>query len=557
METPTNLRTSGLRCPECDFETAHSRSLVRHRRVQHEHLCSLCKNNFGSRSDLVAHRFEEHGDSNACEQCSFKTAHRRSLQRHLRDVHGSSHTCDKCDKEFPNGQELAAHRRDAHSIQCPECDFQTTSKRSLDRHQRFKHDVHCETCGIDYENRNALIAHQKTMHVEQCPSCDFMSHRQESLIRHRKRCPGLMQDDTPEDVYHAPEQLDLERNSEVENEESEESRGIDEDQHKAHCQLCDVCFESREQFFAHLKIVHGSKCQQCGFSSSTNCQGIIRHLKRCSASDHTARMTFKVRQLASNDESSKAAAKESIVSDEPKSIVPHIIKFAKNHSRPTMSTDGASNSKSPMAFSCAFCPYTSRWKHNTEQHIRGVHCKVQKFQCRESKGEEGRNSGEAKNHRNDDDHVQNTQLENISTHVSEDHFMENGGDGNNLQSKTENASFQCDNCAFSSLYKGNVRAHAKTVHARERSHIYSECGEGFLHADHYATEHPELSNPKPACGECSFVAGRRKEVWRHRNDVHGKKRKTDLSKKACPLCALVVIGDDAALTKHLLEAHVN
>ena len=161
------------KCDQCDFETQHRTSVMRHKKQIHSK--TIIKT-------IIM-----------CEMCNYSGKSKQGLKIHQRFVHEDVRfKCDLCDKKVKS---LILHKRNTHKLQtreymCNQCEFTTTARHSLSRHVEMIHEkveYKCDSCGyktnIKSNFQNHTKRHTDTFHCEQC---SYTSKQKIHLDIHRK-----------------------------------------------------------------------------------------------------------------------------------------------------------------------------------------------------------------------------------------------------------------------------------------------------------------------------------------------------------------------------------
>ncbi|KAH7704193.1 hypothetical protein AAVH_28619, partial [Aphelenchoides avenae] len=192
-------------CDECDFQTAHFVSLQRHKRIhsgEKPYECAICGERFRFCSNVSGHMASRHGSEEgkkyACTECDFRTAFSESLARHRRThtaekpykceflhcfrnllVGERPFKCQHCDKAFTSSSALATHVK-THSGEKPyACDFckhRSAMKANLQRHVEAMHEgvkpFSCDRCDESSSQRQQLDNHIRKHGGEGSLKCD-------------------------------------------------------------------------------------------------------------------------------------------------------------------------------------------------------------------------------------------------------------------------------------------------------------------------------------------------------------------------------------------------
>ncbi|GFO26492.1 Zinc finger protein 771 [Plakobranchus ocellatus] len=107
------------------------------------------------------------------------------------------HNCRLCDQQFVSKSEIKQHKRTCHAAnrdkyRCILCSISFVNKYCLSSHQVLKHPnlpkYHCPECDNVYSTSSAMKKHYDARHTQSCKNvCDFCGHRSYSpsdLARH-------------------------------------------------------------------------------------------------------------------------------------------------------------------------------------------------------------------------------------------------------------------------------------------------------------------------------------------------------------------------------------
>ena len=154
-----------------------------------------------------------------CSQCDQSAANKKEMARHGKLMHGIAYefVCDSCGLDFPTNFKLKDHKvrhHDKKSMKCGLCNFETANKASRKRHLKNVHE------GVDVDIK--------------CTECIFEAKEHEELENH------LL--DTHYDITN----ISL-----------------------STCSECGFSTYHEPTFKAHVKSMHGTKCELCTFSATS------------------------------------------------------------------------------------------------------------------------------------------------------------------------------------------------------------------------------------------------------------------------------------------------
>ena len=159
-----------LRCDECNFVTAYSGDLRRHK-----------QNHAGEKPYK-------------CEYCDFGTTHSGVLNRHRRKHTGEKpFKCDLCEFRTSQSGHLKKHKlihTGEKPYKCELCDFSAADSGNLTRHKRLHTGVRpykCDMCDMSF-NESAGLKRHKMLHSGEkpfkCDVCDFSTRHPGVIKKH-------------------------------------------------------------------------------------------------------------------------------------------------------------------------------------------------------------------------------------------------------------------------------------------------------------------------------------------------------------------------------------
>ena len=159
-----------LRCDECNFVTAYSGDLRRHK-----------QNHAGEKPYK-------------CEYCDFGTTHSGVLNRHRRKHTGEKpFKCDLCEFRTSQSGHLKKHKlihTGEKPYKCEICEFSAADSGNLTRHRRLHTGVRpykCDTCDMSF-NESAGLKRHKMLHSGEkpfkCDVCDFSTRHPGVIKKH-------------------------------------------------------------------------------------------------------------------------------------------------------------------------------------------------------------------------------------------------------------------------------------------------------------------------------------------------------------------------------------
>lgn len=211
------LQEKTLKCPECDFITAHPTSLKYHilrHRDEKPLKCKLCAYSCVKGEQLRIHLATKHKVKEAyykaCAQCGYSAISRAKYVIHMEAKHGESvvqlkhqtSTCSKCHSVFHNNLKLLEHKKACLGKklhQCSKCDYQINSQSLMATHVKYYHasekkEFQCPNCSYQSNNRLEFdrhgLIHWPVLYTSnerphyKCDQCEYTSTDRHKLGRH-------------------------------------------------------------------------------------------------------------------------------------------------------------------------------------------------------------------------------------------------------------------------------------------------------------------------------------------------------------------------------------
>ena len=163
-------------------------------------VCDQCEKYFENATILEIHK-ESHFQSAVCDQCGFQATSDRTLITHKRREHESKPVeCPKCQLVVKNAYFLRNHKRSA-CLRKSACNICGGMFRKIELHMRAMHTAeedkkfHCSYCGKKFTFRQSFLNHEMNIHVKQkafqCRhGCENRYNDQSNRIAHEKRHHG-------------------------------------------------------------------------------------------------------------------------------------------------------------------------------------------------------------------------------------------------------------------------------------------------------------------------------------------------------------------------------
>lgn len=163
--------------------------------------CDFCGENIKFKTAFVQH-LKQHTiyQRYKCQQCEFSYKSRSKLLEHSIEVHGEklsvvkgTFVCEHCDKKFDTKSIFESHKlshnENARNYMCETCNAAFKSVGNLRRHQQTHaptRDFQCDDCSKSFKTPLALKIHSETVHAKykifvNCPICKAIV--QEKLLK--------------------------------------------------------------------------------------------------------------------------------------------------------------------------------------------------------------------------------------------------------------------------------------------------------------------------------------------------------------------------------------
>lgn len=163
-----------IQCPVCyRLLTAqlYEKHLVRHQSASHL-VCDICGKLY--RKDNLVRHLQLHSFELPfqCQICPYRGRFMESLKIHMKTHTGEKpFSCDKCELRFLTRSNLNRHlltHKKERPFKCLECGRGFYTKRDLDVHFKADHvglkEFGCQMCGNKYGTRKALMRHELRVH---------------------------------------------------------------------------------------------------------------------------------------------------------------------------------------------------------------------------------------------------------------------------------------------------------------------------------------------------------------------------------------------------------
>lgn len=207
-----------LKCPHCEFITAHQFSLTQHVNLIHLNIrktwkCEMkdCHMEFTNRTSLNQHTFSFHNLSHIrcpdCEQAFTNESqlqnHKESLKCHARkatdddfEETSSGVKCKLCNRNYRSKKEWITHYFNHHKFNkvCDICNVQLSTYASLKNHKKTIHEkikrFSCTECPKAFSAKHTLEFHLNTHSGKKpynCKFCSFKASDRSSVSKHQKK----------------------------------------------------------------------------------------------------------------------------------------------------------------------------------------------------------------------------------------------------------------------------------------------------------------------------------------------------------------------------------
>jgi len=181
-------------CAECGLSYYSVESLKHHNASQHPEKegkllnrtkdkpisanCSICGENFTSKSKFLYHVQNGHQQEVSCSVCSVTLKNENVLVKHLqtnhrltKDLTKFEFECMPCDRVFKTKVMWVKHNHDNHGTEmknsCPECEEKFWTQGELRNHLKSHHapTFDCDDCGKPFKTKQGLTLHMSKNHV--------------------------------------------------------------------------------------------------------------------------------------------------------------------------------------------------------------------------------------------------------------------------------------------------------------------------------------------------------------------------------------------------------
>ena len=285
-------------CSLCNFKCKSRHYLQRHSDNEHqenevERSCQFCDFRAEDLSIIEKHMSSDHTESSkeACGVCAFSAYHIPILKEHKK-IHDIK--CKSCSFTAECRRNLQIHIKKSHNqkqIQCTLCNFSSTTNSKLRKHAKDAHglpyDHVCDICGKDFSG-NSLLENHKLSHSGikdvKCNLCIFETNHNSKIKIHynyvhrdlkmKLKCKYCS--------YEVPTVFELETSFKHTNTQLEVLEAHIKDLHgdiakPLLCSKCQFTTFHEPALTIHLKSLHETKCQLCGFESATM-KGLRLHI---------------------------------------------------------------------------------------------------------------------------------------------------------------------------------------------------------------------------------------------------------------------------------------
>ena len=198
--TNTENSLKGYNCPECDYpcssEDEKDCHVKKHKEkiviLDVQQICTICKNETKSFSELSSHIQLKHVSECNCQECDFQASSQTILSKHMNLRHRKENKitndtlkCNSCGEEFSAKWNLNNHIRDKHD-RTNECKFfkkgscRFPQKECWNKHISISasnltitepKSIECFTCKNKFNSKNEMMIHRKEIHLEKVRTC--------------------------------------------------------------------------------------------------------------------------------------------------------------------------------------------------------------------------------------------------------------------------------------------------------------------------------------------------------------------------------------------------
>ena len=197
--------SSGLICSLCQrhFEKKAARlSHEKHCGKRQRHVCSICKDVFGSVLALRNHIGRKHdpaSDTNdkieyTCAKCERQFVRKTFYKQHTESCNGltSGKFCKICNVKFSSENNLRRHVKRRHG---KNENLRNPNRKQEDNSQKEEVELKCKNCGSLFQRTSSLQKHVKQgcdkwvtlVDGLSCKTCDYKFSCMSNLIRHMRR----------------------------------------------------------------------------------------------------------------------------------------------------------------------------------------------------------------------------------------------------------------------------------------------------------------------------------------------------------------------------------
>ena len=477
---------------------------------------------------------------------------KRDPEDHLNYVHHEvgdakkKFKCNQCQYRTNDPIRLTEHKNAHGGIKpnkCEHCDFATSYKSNLYQHRKTHIEIKahkCDDCGFTTSYKSNLSYHKKSVHGNgtgkiKCSHCDYATWYRGKLMAHVNN------------IHH----------------------GIKDYK----CNECKYETSYRSHLGNHMKRMH-KRDQMTLPRLGTIPRKSLRTIKRNTRDKLAVPATVaKVQEPAATDAECNGNNEEFELSDKMScDQCNHVAKTKRRMIEHRNSHLGIKDEK------CDNCAFSTSYRHSLRRHIRELHGKYL------NKYNEYGTIGNRANKSKDIETKKNMEYKHELTGTYQNSLKEPRKEHNEIKNN------KCDECSFTTAYKGNLNQHMSSVHGKEGLHScpYSPKCQfrksrpeiilrhiALVHVKDNATtqindkiilrrssceqtahakaEKPEegkghSENKENKCDHCNFTTAYRGNLNQHVSGVHGFKS------YSCTLCNFVT-SYRKSFNNHLVVAH--